>query len=624
MLMKRLKARSMSRLDKSISDSGSDELGERYSADGTSSSGSFDRFCADVLGDSFSTGSPRDPFWDLDDSTSTSVESSPIGWTRPPRDRSRLGKLHSLPRLICTSKTTKWEEAECLSTLDFNSDVSEVDVMKERFAKLLLGEDLSGGGKGVCSALAISNAITNLSASVFGGLNYVGPLSHDRKETWQREMGWLLSVSEHIVEFVPSSQVLPNGNVTEVMITKPRSDLHINLPALRKLDNMLIEILDSFSDVELWYFDHKNVSGFDDDPQPHSREKWWLRAPKVPLGGLPIAARKQLQIQRENTNQVLKAASAINAQVLTEMEVPSAYWDALPKNGRSSLGEALYRTITSERFSPDALIASIDDSHERNVLEMVNRVEAATQTWRRKLQTRQGQMIGKDGRNSSKPSWGISKDGTSDLEKREVLIDKAETLLLLLKNKFPGLPQTILDVYKIQYNKDVGQSIIESYSRVLENLAFNILMSIDDILHVDDLARVQQPQLTRNESANQNSIGSLHDIRGRVCLSKSASISGPGTLWPLKAAHSKKLSEHFGRTAEDIKPQAEHFTACPPSLRSIYSKKVSEQNWSPVAAVGENKSGYEYHAELLLRRGPLKNWSFSGSVNGTRSPPSRD
>lgn len=41
--------------------------------------------------------------------------------------------------------------------------VSEIEMMKERFAKLLLGEDMSGGGKGVCTALAISNAITNLS-----------------------------------------------------------------------------------------------------------------------------------------------------------------------------------------------------------------------------------------------------------------------------------------------------------------------------------------------------------------------------------------------------------------------------------------------------------------------------
>lgn len=34
--------------------------------------------------------------------------------------------------------------------------------MKERFSKLLLGEDMSGSGKGVCTAVTISNAITNL------------------------------------------------------------------------------------------------------------------------------------------------------------------------------------------------------------------------------------------------------------------------------------------------------------------------------------------------------------------------------------------------------------------------------------------------------------------------------
>jgi hypothetical protein len=41
----------------------------------------------------------------------------------------------------------------------------DVAMLKERFAKLLLGEDLSGGGKGVSTALAISNAITNVSGA---------------------------------------------------------------------------------------------------------------------------------------------------------------------------------------------------------------------------------------------------------------------------------------------------------------------------------------------------------------------------------------------------------------------------------------------------------------------------
>ncbi|KAH8485021.1 hypothetical protein H0E87_026699, partial [Populus deltoides] len=42
------------------------------------------------------------------------------------------------------------------------SSISETEMMKERFSKLLLGEDMSGCGNGVCTALAISNAITNL------------------------------------------------------------------------------------------------------------------------------------------------------------------------------------------------------------------------------------------------------------------------------------------------------------------------------------------------------------------------------------------------------------------------------------------------------------------------------
>lgn len=46
-----------------------------------------------------------------------------------------------------------------ISSCTFGADM---ELMKERFAKLLLGEDMSGGGKGVSSALALSNAITNL------------------------------------------------------------------------------------------------------------------------------------------------------------------------------------------------------------------------------------------------------------------------------------------------------------------------------------------------------------------------------------------------------------------------------------------------------------------------------
>lgn len=50
----------------------------------------------------------------------------------------------------------------CWVLIQFLGLLIEIEMMKERFAKLLLGEDMSGSGKGVCTALAISNAITNL------------------------------------------------------------------------------------------------------------------------------------------------------------------------------------------------------------------------------------------------------------------------------------------------------------------------------------------------------------------------------------------------------------------------------------------------------------------------------
>jgi len=148
----------------------------------------------------------------------------------------------------------------------------ELDIMKEKFAKLLLGEDMSGTGKGVASALALSNAVTNLAASVFGEHRKLEPMAPDTKERWKREVGWLLSVTDHIVEFVPTRQTAENGTTMEVgdhngvtrvsiscprrerdtdtdtmhlldwqiMSTAQRRDLAMNIPALRKLDAMLI------------------------------------------------------------------------------------------------------------------------------------------------------------------------------------------------------------------------------------------------------------------------------------------------------------------------------------------------------------------------------------------------
>ncbi|GJP58849.1 hypothetical protein CLOP_g4772, partial [Closterium sp. NIES-67] len=141
-------------------------------------------------------------------------------------------------------------------------DAQEVRMMRERFAKLLLGEDMSGGSKGVCPALAMSNAITNLSVSLFGEGLRLRPLSADCKRRWRMEMGTMLSVCQHIVELVPHTQTMPDGSSQEVMVAKQRDDMKQQLPALKKLDDMLLEMLDDCTSTEYTYPNEK-------PPTPH-------------------------------------------------------------------------------------------------------------------------------------------------------------------------------------------------------------------------------------------------------------------------------------------------------------------------------------------------------------------
>ncbi|KAI3705627.1 hypothetical protein L1987_75866 [Smallanthus sonchifolius] len=434
--------------------------------------------------ESFSDKSMIDSFDSSTCSSNSTSFDTPLGW--PIRKAGKSGDVS--------------EEVKLKPQLDDGSDFkqlgsknSEMEMMKERFAKLLLGEDMSGSGKGVCTALAISNAITNLCATAFGQLWRLEPLQSEKKQMWQREMDCILCVSDHIVELIPSWQTFPDGSKLEVMTCRPRSDIFINLPALRKLDNMLLEILDGFKSTEFWYVDQgivapeSDASGsFRKPPQRH-QEKWWLPVPRVPTGGLQEDTRKQLTHKRECANQILKAAMAINSVALAEMEVPDSYYESLPKNGRACLGDVIYRYITSEQFTAECLLDCLDLSSEHVALEIANRVEASTYVWRKKVHSRPN--LPNPNRSAAKASWDMVKDLMADGYKWDSLADRAERLLLCLKHRFPGLTQTALDISKIQHNKDVGKSILESYSRVLESLSFNIVARIDDLLYVDDLTR---------------------------------------------------------------------------------------------------------------------------------------
>ncbi|KAL6504796.1 hypothetical protein OROHE_023554 [Orobanche hederae] len=411
------------------------------------------------------------------------------------------------------------------------TELSEAELMKERFAKLLLGEDMSGGGKGVSTAVAISNAITNLAASVFGELWKLEPLSPQKRSMWQREMEWLLCVSGSIVELIPSLQELPGGESFEIMVTQQRRDLYVNLPALRKLDGMLMSILDGFHDTEFYYVDRgvivangEHIEACPGPPSSRGRpsitleEKWWLPFPKVPADGLREETRTRLKQCKECTQQIFKAAVAINDSVLSEMEVPHAYL-----NDKACLGETLHRYITADQFSPDRLLDYLDVSSEYSTLEIANRIESAAHFWRLKYQKK------KLNHARTVSFWGSTMKGlVCDAEKSKLFAHRADTLLKNLKLHFPSLPQTALDMNKIQCNKDVGQSILESYSRVLESLAFNLTARIDDLLYVDDATKQRAMAESISMFNNQRrSMGAhhLHNQYSPTSLSSQNSYS---------------------------------------------------------------------------------------------------
>lgn len=81
---------------------------------------------------------------------------------------------------------------------------------------------------------------------------------------------------------------------------------------------------------EFWYVnkdaDESEIGNFQ-----RNDDKWWLPTVKVPPEGLSDVGRKWLHFQKDSVNQVLKAAMAINAQILSEMEIPENYIESLPK-----------------------------------------------------------------------------------------------------------------------------------------------------------------------------------------------------------------------------------------------------------------------------------------------------
>ncbi|KAH7291878.1 hypothetical protein KP509_29G039800 [Ceratopteris richardii] len=385
--------------------------------------------------------------------------------------------------------------------------LSVVLMMKERFAKLLLGDDFSGGSKASNTALTISNAIGKLSVSIFGELWRLEPLPYESKLRWRREMEWLVSPCDYIVELAPCSRSLDDGTTTEsnpVLISRPRSDVCIGLPALRKLDALLLETLESFRETEFWY-----VESVQDNPSNGAacdaeNYKAWIPIAKVPCCGLSEKARKELSHQREAANQILKAAKSINEHVLSEMDIPESYWKNLPKSSKKVMEDTQLRIITSEYCCFETLLSTLNHPSHQALLNLADRLETLVHVWKSKISSRLKQALHSDGTACrAAPTWAMSRESSlKKVTEKKLYVERAENLLMELRQRSPGLLQTSLDQSKVQLNKDVGYAILESYSRVLVNIATRIQTRIGEVVAADKDAILSRLEFSKANSSS--------------------------------------------------------------------------------------------------------------------------
>ena len=116
------------------------------------------------------------------------------------------------------------------------------------------------------------------------------------------------------------------------------------------------------------------------------------------------------------------------------------------QSGKASLGEAMYQIITAEMISIEDIFLSFNFKNEHSVLDTLNKLESTVLAWKQRISEESNK------RSPKRYQWYFTKESPSEAEKCALYIERVEALLHLLKSRFPNLPQTFMDVIRVQYN----------------------------------------------------------------------------------------------------------------------------------------------------------------------------
>ena len=168
--------------------------------------------------------------------------------------------------------------------------------------------------------------------------------------------------------------------------------------------------------------------------------------------------------------------------------------------------------------------------------------------------------------------------------------------------------------------QDVGQSILESYSRVLESLAFTIIARIDDVLYANDLVkRSLAPQSLAKDGSMSRRIG-FSSRRARSNESKRfATLSSTYATPSISPSCSPVVSPPTRKT-----PNSPHEIAKGPNLAPSALSDYRCRNIPEGEALLEIEGPHKLSS---LDSQGAKPWTYAGHLeisNALHSPPGRD
>lgn len=162
-------------------------------------------------------------------------------------------------------------------------------------------------------------------------------------------------------------------------------------------------------------------------------------------------------------------------------------------------------------------------------------------------------------------------------------------------------------------SQDVGQSILESYSRVLESLAFSIIARIDDVLYADDMVKksvARPPAPPTSHRATNPTKRPNANVNMHATTPCTTPLMSPITS-PIVSPHPLPNSPHdIGDGYGVIRG---------PNLNPLLSEWPNDKL--------DNTTYKKDHDSVKVPLDETKLWSYAGNLessNALRSPMTRD